>query len=406
MSSFLRDELVASGTGRGHCPAGNYVNPDFASLQGFSCNDAISCSHAIREALSEAPTLQHPNNRDYNPAMAVTLKDVALEAGVSIRTVSNVVNGYTRVSPALRQQVETAVARTGYSPNTLARSLKQGRSRLIALILPELNNPYFAELTHHFVAVAKEFDYTVMIDSLDGNRANERAAITRNGTNALFDGLIVSPLGLGSDDLAALSPIGPMVLLGEENHPLMDHVLIDNEAAAHAATLHLITNGYTRIAAIGAEESSLSHGTSQLRYQGFMRALRENNLAEASPGVASVVSFDRPSGVHGMRSLLELDGVPDAVFCFSDVLAFGAMHAIASAGLKVPDDIAVMGFDDTEESLYSMVPISTVSPDQEWIARTALGFCLDRVSGDTTPPRIAMGPWRIIERASTRRRSV
>lgn len=338
--------------------------------------------------------------------MAVTLKDVALEAGVSIRTVSNVVNGYTRVSPALRQQVEAAVARTGYSPNTLARSLKQGRSRLIALVLPELNNPYFAELTHHFVAVAKELDYTVMIDSLDGDRANEREAIIRTGGNALFDALIVSPLGLSSDDLAALPHGSPMVLLGEENHPLMDHVLIDNEAAAHAATLHLIRNGYTRIAAIGAENSTLPRGTSQLRHQGFIRALRENNLDASSPGVATVGSFDRPSGVQAMRWLLGLDEVPDAVFCFSDVLALGAMHAIAAAGLKVPDDVAVMGFDNTQESLYAMVPISTVSPDQEWIARTAIEFCLDRVTGGTSNPRVAMGPWQIIERASTRRRVV
>ncbi|MBM0259289.1 LacI family DNA-binding transcriptional regulator, partial [Micromonospora sp. 4G55] len=167
------------------------------------------------------------------------LKDVAERAGVSVKTVSNVVNGYLHVRPDTRARVEEAIAELNYRPNLSARNLRKGRTGVIALAVPELDIPYFAELARHVVTAAAERGWTVLIDQTGGGAERERVAAAGIGDH-MIDGLILSPLALTAEDLAGLDGT-PMVLLGERvDHGPADHVAIDNVAAAREITAHLV----------------------------------------------------------------------------------------------------------------------------------------------------------------------
>ncbi len=207
-----------------------------------------------------------------------TLKDVAARAGVSPKTVSNVVNGYEHVTPETRSRVEAALEELGYRPNLSARHLRRGASGIIALVVPELDVPYFAELARHVIRAAAERSLTVIIDQTDGDPERERVVL--EGDRALLlDGLILSPLGLAREDLERRRDGTPLVLLGEHiSGGPVDHVWIDNVAAAREATRHLLSLGRRRIAAIG--DQPYEHGeTAQLRTRGFVTALQEAGIA-------------------------------------------------------------------------------------------------------------------------------
>ncbi|HEY3926715.1 MAG TPA: LacI family DNA-binding transcriptional regulator, partial [Acidothermaceae bacterium] len=181
----------------------------------------------------------------------VGLRHVAALAGVSIKTVSNVINDYPHVTAETRAKVEEAVRQLDYRPNLYARSLRGGRSDVIALAIPILDSPYFAELARSVVRAAARRGWTVFIDETEGDPQRELAAIRGLGPH-LIDGLIFSPLALGSADIASQRVARPLVMLGERClDGTMDHVAIDNIAAARVATEHLIALGRRRIAAIG-----------------------------------------------------------------------------------------------------------------------------------------------------------
>ena len=201
------------------------------------------------------------------------LKDVASRAGVSRATVSNVVNGHANVSAATRAKVHSAIDELNYRPNMAARNLRRGRSGLIALAVPELDIPYFAELAAHLVTAAERLGWTVLVDQTGGD--NERERLVLDGFRSqLIDGLIISPLATGRHDLVARRDTTPLVLLGERVYDgPADHVSIDNVAAARAATEHLLQGGRRRIAAIG-EQRRPSSGTARLRLQGYVEASR------------------------------------------------------------------------------------------------------------------------------------
>ena len=326
-----------------------------------------------------------------------TLRDVAILAGVSIRTVSNVVNGYVNVAEGTRQKVQAAVDELGYTPNLLARSLKQGRSKLVALVVPRLTNPYFAELTSAIVDEGARRGYTVMVDQTGGDRDREAATIQRITQNVHFDGLFISPLGLSTHEVHGMRQARPLVLLGEDAHPQMDHVLIDNEAAAWEATHHLLGFGRTRIVAVGSAPRT-THETSRVRYAGFRRALAEFGLPDDAGDFVTVPRFTRALGEQAMDEIERRGLRPDGIFYFSDVLAVGLLTRARELGYSIPGDIAVVGFDDIDEARYAAVP---PSPDREWIARRAFDILLQRLDDPTGPFHREFGPWRLQVREST-----
>ncbi|MFE9954661.1 LacI family DNA-binding transcriptional regulator [Micromonospora sp. NPDC005299] len=327
------------------------------------------------------------------------LKDVAERAGVSVKTVSNVVNGYQHVRADTRARVEAAIVELNYRPNLSARNLRKGRTGVIALAVPELDIPYFAELARHVVVAAAEHGWTVLIDQTGGGPEQERKVASGIGDH-MIDGLIFSPLALTADDLAGLDGM-PMVLLGERvDHGPADHVVIDNVAAAREITAHLVGLGRRRIAAIGSQRTP-EGASARLRLTGYTAALAEAGIAYDDRLVASAPAWHRADGAAAMRHLLSTGVRPDAVFCFNDTLALGALRALHEAGLRVPDDVAVAGFDDIEDGRFSIPTLSTVAPDKERIARLAVELLAGRLTGDPeAPPRELVAPHRLALRES------
>jgi LacI family transcriptional regulator, repressor for deo operon, udp, cdd, tsx, nupC, and nupG len=331
------------------------------------------------------------------------LRDVADAAGVSIRTVSNVVNGYAPVSDQMRIRVEAAVARLGYRPNVLARNLKQGRTGLIALVVPELDVPYFAELARAVITTARQHGYTVVLDQTDGDPERERELVMHSAGAAMFDGVILSPLALSRTELAQRDQSIPLVLLGERiAHSGYDHVAIDNVAAAKAATSHLFDIGRTRLAAIGDQPYETGE-TAQLRTRGFHLAHRGRRRKPDPSLIIPTPRFHYADGAAAMKQLLQHpDGPPDAVFCYNDLLALGAIRTMLEQGVRVPDDVAVVGFDDIEGGQYNTPTLTTVAPDKTAIANLAIERLVARRNGTIShEPSEVWAPHQLIIREST-----
>ncbi len=331
------------------------------------------------------------------------LRDVAALAGVSIRSVSNVVNGYAPVSDAVRQRVGAAVEQTGYRPNVLARNLRQGRTGRLALIVPELDVPYFAELARVVITHAHSRGFTVVIDQTDGDADREKELVLADSRASLFDGVILSPLALTQEDLAQHDPSIPLVLLGERiaNSPY-DHVAIDNAAAARAATGHLLDMGYRRVAAIGDQPYETGE-TAQVRTRGYRQAHADAGLAVDENLLVACPHFHREDGARAMAALLDRAGpTPDAVFCFNDLLALGALRTLLSRGHQVPRDVAIIGFDDIEDGRYATPSLSTIAPDKAQIARLAVDRLIGRVDGSITGPGTELwADWQLQARETT-----
>jgi DNA-binding LacI/PurR family transcriptional regulator len=330
------------------------------------------------------------------------LKDVAARAGVSIKTVSNVVNGYVHVAPETRARVQSAIDELGYRPNVAARQLRSGRSGVIALALPELQSPYFAEVAGLIVQAAERRSWTVLIDQTDGQAERERNLVAGLRRHAI-DGLIFSPLALAGEELARGRGDTPMVLLGERIwHGPADHVAIDNTVAAADATRHLAELGRRRIAAIGAQDWP-SAVTSHQRLAGYRAALGEAGLAYHPGLVAEVQSFHRADGAAAMARLLALPEPPDAVFCFNDLLALGAIRTLLERGVRIPAEVAVAGFDDIEDGRFSTPTLTTIAPDTASIAQIAVDLLAERLGEASEPPREVKVGHRLVVRESSGR---
>jgi DNA-binding LacI/PurR family transcriptional regulator len=332
--------------------------------------------------------------------MAVSLRDVAARAGVSVKTVSNVVNGYVHVAPGTRARVEAAVAELGYHPNLSARNLRGGRSGIIAFAIPEIGVPYFAELAQEVIAAASSRSFTVLIDQTEGRADREQLVI--EGIRAhLIDGLIFSPLATSERELSEREDTTPLVLLGERGSGgLADHVAIDNVAAAREAVLHLAQLGRRRVAAIGAQPAESM--TAHLRLVGYRQGLEQAGLGYDAALVADVPAYHRLEGARAMARLLDSLTPPDAVFAFSDLLALGALRACHDRGFRVPEDIAVVGFDDIEDGRYSVPSLSTISPDKEQIARLAVELLVTRLGHrEAHQPRECIARHQLIVRESS-----
>jgi len=330
------------------------------------------------------------------------LKDVAALAGVSVRTVSNVVNDATSVAPATRERVLAAIEQTGYRPNLAARNLRQGRTGLIGLAIPEVGSPYFGELAGLLIEAAQERGWTVLIDQTAGRPDRERRLLSGVEGHAV-DGLIISPWALSPAEIGRCATVTPVVVLGEiDPEGTADHVAIDNVTAARDATRHLIARGARRPAALGPQPE-LHNRTAELRLRGYREALDEAGLTPHAGLEATVTSLHRAEGHRAMNALLDQPSPPDAVFCFTDELALGALRAARSRSLRVPQDLLLMGFDDIEDGRYCTPSLSTVTPDKQQIAESSLQLLADRIYGRlaTRSSRQVVARHHVLEREST-----
>lgn len=333
--------------------------------------------------------------------MGVSLKDVAGRAGVSIKTVSNVVNNHPHVAPATRTKVQQAIDELGYRPNLTARHLRKGRTGMIALAVPEFGNPYFAELAGAVVDAAARHDHTVLVDHTAGVRERE-LLVVQGFDSHVIDGLILSPIHLETEDLTARFDSVPLVLLGEREYDApYDHIAIDNVAAAREAVGHLIGLGRRRIAFLGAR-TGRERRPAHLRLRGWREEHSAAGLEADEALVVVTDGYGREDGAAAMAALLDRGGRPDAVFAFNDLIAIGAMRTLTERGLTVPGDVAVVGFDDIEEGRFGATTLTTVSPDKEAIARLAVECLLARLAGDPMPQARRRQPsHRLVVREST-----
>lgn len=339
--------------------------------------------------------------------VGANLKQVAERAGVSVRTVSNVVSGFPMVAPATRERVQRVIDELQYRPNAAARHLRGGRSGLLAVVLPELSSPYFAELAGHLADRAEARSWTLLVQQTGGDPARERELLEGVRAQAV-DGLIMSPWGLSPAELGGRRADGPpLVLLGEQDADgLLDHVAIDNVAAARDLTAHLIARGRTRIAAVGLQPH-LVNGTAERRAEGYRQALAAAGLPADPALEIPVVRLHRADGAAAMTALLDGGAEIDAVFCFSDQLALGALHVALARGLRVPGDLAVAGFDDIEDGRYANPSLTTISPDKAAIAEAALRCLDERIAAKDGAPaaRRIVAEHRLEVRGSTDQRA-
>lgn len=331
---------------------------------------------------------------------AAGVREVAALARVSPTTVSNVLSGNRRVSESTQERVRWAIEQLGYRPNLSARNLRLNRTGLIAVAVPEIDVPYFSELIRHLIQVAREYDYTVLVDQTEGRVEAERFVL--DGMNrGMVDGILLSPLGITRTEYDHRRDDTPLVLLGERILGTgIDHVSIDNVAAAADATRHLIDRGRRRIAAIG-HQSPRGGGTAPQRTRGYRKALREAGLPYDPDLVVQTPHYHRLDGAKAAAELLDQGDRPDAIFCYTDLIAIGALHTLYQRGLRVPDDVAVIGIDDIDDGRYSTPTLTTVSPNKAVIARTAIELLLDRIADKARQHRQIVVPHTIEIRQSS-----
>ncbi|MDQ3654548.1 MAG: LacI family transcriptional regulator [Chloroflexota bacterium] len=332
------------------------------------------------------------------------MKDVALRANVSMKTVSNVVHDRTaRVSPATRDRIRQAIVELDYRPNLAARQLRNSRVGIVALAIPTLENPYFATIARLIVDAGNRRGRLVLVDHTNGRREEE--LLTLRGLRPdVIDGIVFDPQTLNEDDIQGMNHHLPVVLIGERLLQAgFDHVLIDNEEAAFQATTHLLKLGRRRIAAIGVTDAS-APPVQGLRFAGYVKALASASVAFDPSLVVSAKSgkFVRQDGADAMNTLIERGSLPDAIFCFNDLMAIGAMRSALSHGFRIPDDIAFIGIDDIEEGHYSTPSLSTIAPQKEVLASLVIELLIERIeSRRDEEPRLHYVPFDLIAREST-----
>jgi DNA-binding LacI/PurR family transcriptional regulator len=337
--------------------------------------------------------------------MSVTMRDVALAARVSPKTVSNVVNGHPNVHPITRARVQQAIIDLGYRPNLSARGLRSGRTGVIGLAVPELRLAYFAELADAVIAAAGKRNLGVIVGQAGGDR-NREVEILAGGLRQT-DGVLFSPERLGTEDRGLLDNVNfPLVMLGERifGGPT-DHVTMHNVSASRAAVEHLIALGRRRIAVVGAHPDNRTGQlrASDLRVRGYREALIAADLPHDRRLEIAVAPWHPQNGADATRQLLGSGLDFDAVFALNDDLALGVLRALGESGRVVPDDVAVIGFDNITNGRFTLPSLSSIDPGRDEIAETAVAMLVERIEGSATlrPPRLHKAGFHIAVREST-----
>ncbi|MFJ2817264.1 LacI family DNA-binding transcriptional regulator [Streptomyces sp. NPDC091279] len=331
-----------------------------------------------------------------------TIQDVAREAGVSAMTVSNVINGHPNVRPATKQRVLAAMARLDYRVNVAARNLRKGRTGTIGLAVPEIDRPYYGRLASAIIGAAARHGLRVSVEQTGAVRENELEALSLS-RNRLYDGLILATVGMGPADVEWLRVDHPLVILGERifGGPV-DHVAMPNVAAAHAATRHLVERGCRRVAIVCGPPTE-EVDASGLRLTGYRRALAEAGHPGDPALVRHVEHLTLEGGARCAREWAAGGLDVDGVFCVTDTVATGVLRGLADAGVRVPDEVKVIGFDNVEQSAYTVPSLSSVDPDHDRMADQAVTLLTARIEHPelATPQREFVSTFRLVEREST-----
>jgi DNA-binding LacI/PurR family transcriptional regulator len=296
--------------------------------------------------------------------MRVTMRDVARRTGVSIQTVSAVLNGKPGIGAATTAQVRSAIAELGYQPNLLASSLRSRRSTTIGLLLPNVANPYFAEQARGVEDVAQARGYSVMLCNTDGDPAKERTYV-RLLKQYQAAGVIGGPREESAPLLWAASP------------------KVDDRRGGYVATAHLLDLGHRRIACITGPLLPQSPG--EQRLLGYRAALGDWSVAVDERLIVEG-AFDFASGRRAVEVWLQRGPAPSAIFAHNDPMAIGAMAALKRAGLRIPEDVAVLGYDGTEIAALYDPPLTTVAQPTYELGAYAMTVLADCIEGNAAAP--------------------
>lgn len=331
--------------------------------------------------------------------MSLTLEKIGELAGVSRSTVSRVINNYPHIRPEVREKVLSVIQETGYQPNLIARSLAANESKVIGLVIPSIINavftdPYYPKLTQGIAQACNELGYTLtlmLFHSPEEERQNARRIINKS----LLDGIIITADIL--DD-----PIVPELLETDvsfvqvgrpQQTEKVNYVDTENVYGGELATSHLIKLGYQRIGQIATAKNTAGID----RHTGYQKALASYGIPY-DESLVGYGDFSRESGYVAMKQLLPHK--PEAVFVHSDTMALGAMQAIREAGLSIPDDIAIIGFDDLPPALLAEPKLTTIRQPIHQTGMMAVELLLDVIKNGTQPPKKRILPLELVIRGS------
>jgi DNA-binding LacI/PurR family transcriptional regulator len=328
-----------------------------------------------------------------------TISDVARLAGVSKGTVSKFLSGARYVSAASKGRIADAIAELGYAPNRLAQGLSLRRSHTIGLVVANIGNPFYAELIRGAEDVAASLGYTLLLASTDGDPKRE-SGIAQMMRQRQVDGVVFASVRLADREVTALARDGMRVVLASRHLPdaEVDMVLVDSVRGARIAVEHLISHGHKKIAYIGGPQSIAQF---QNRLEGWREALSHAGLP-VIPGLCfSLDRMDVASGDYATRRLLLLKEPPTAIFAATDNLAFGVLRACSQLGLRVPEQLALVGFDNVEFGEIALTPLTSVDGSGLIIGQRAMRMLVDRIQ-NANEPLVKYIPVRIVIQPSLR----
>ncbi|WP_111977736.1 LacI family DNA-binding transcriptional regulator [Algibacillus agarilyticus] len=329
------------------------------------------------------------------------IKDIAQRAGVCQATVSRTLRNPDIVSPKTRKKVMAVVDELGFTPNKLGASLRNGRSGNIVVITPDITNPYFSPIVRSIEKVAMAKGYSVLLGDTqeDPSREFQFGDLLMSSQ---ADGIIISSQRLPFNTKVhknIINNLPPIVSTAEVvEHADIPKVVVDNVAIAETAVQHLIDQGHTTIAAIAGIES---HRSTVQRLQGMKNVLSAAGL----PFEEKLVyygNYTTESGVAGVKKLLQQRQRPTALFCFGDMMAIGAMHALRELDFSIPDDISVIGIDDILFAQYCYPPLTSVAQPLSTIGETCANTLIDLIEGRTPEKQLNIMPHKLMQRGSTK----
>jgi LacI family transcriptional regulator len=330
-----------------------------------------------------------------------TIKDVAREAGVSVTTVSHVVNATRAVAPATHARVSAVIRRLDYRPSGIAKALKANRTHTLGMLVTTSANPFFAEVIRGVEAGCFSRGYTLILGNT-GDVTERLAAYWRTLAARRIDGLIVMTTNAAPDffDRLAEERRLPVIAIDTGDDRADSVINDDSELGGRLAGRHLVMRGFRHIACV---TGPAHHPRSVQRLAGFEAALDEAGL-KRDPQLTVESDLTIAGGYRALHQLMARgEGRPDAIFCFNDMLAMGALCAAQERGISIPRDLSIMGYDDSELAAYAAPPLTTIHQPAAELGETAARVMIELLDERRPMPRLVALPPVLVERASVGR---
>ncbi|WP_182201110.1 catabolite control protein A [Paraliobacillus salinarum] len=331
--------------------------------------------------------------------MNVTIYDVAREANVSMATVSRVVNGNPNVKPATRKKVLNTIEQLGYRPNAVARGLASKKTTTVGVIIPDISSIFFSELARGIDDIANMYKYNIILSNSDQN-VDKEVQLINTMLEKQVDGIVFMGGRITEEHIQQFktSPVPIALAATVDPSNTVPSVNIDYEQASYEATKYLIDNGNSRPAYVCAAEET---ATNELKFKGYERALKEANQ-ELDPSYVIKGDITYDAGKDAAEKLIELPNRPSSIHVGSDEMALGVIHGIQDKGLRVPEDIEVLGFDNTRLATMVRPTLSTIVQPMYDIGAVAMRLLTKYMNKEEVVDANVILPHQIIERNSTK----